>query len=105
MLQAPAVAKLHELDSYLSTNPLAWWYEHKHIYPCFHWMALDYLSIPGMSSSLLGDTPLRLTFPPIMLCHFCTSLLIVTSVRGCSASSDVSSDISPSPLYIPPYRR
>jgi len=27
------------------------------------------------------------------------------SVRGRSASSDVSSDISPSPLYIPPHRR
>ena len=27
------------------------------------------------------------------------------SVRGCSTSSDVSSDISPSPLYIPPHRR
>jgi len=26
-------------------------------------------------------------------------------VRGCSASSDISSDISPSPLYIPPHRR
>jgi len=26
-------------------------------------------------------------------------------VRGCSASSDVSSDISPSPLYIPPHHR
>jgi len=26
-------------------------------------------------------------------------------VRGRSASSDVSSDISPSPLYIPPHRR
>jgi len=26
-------------------------------------------------------------------------------VRGCSASSDVSSDISPSPLYIPPHCR
>jgi len=28
-----------------------------------------------------------------------------TIVRGCSASSDVSSDISPSPLYIPPHHR
>ena len=27
------------------------------------------------------------------------------SVRGRSALSDVSSDISPSPLYIPPHRR
>ena len=28
-----------------------------------------------------------------------------TLVRGRSTSSDVSSDISPSPLYIPPHRR
>jgi hypothetical protein len=42
-----------ELDTYLGTDPehvtdaLAWWYEHKHVYPCLHRMALDYLSIPG----------------------------------------------------------
>jgi len=29
----------------------------------------------------------------------------VLAVRGRSTSSDVSSDISPSPLYIPPHRR
>ena len=46
--------ELHgKLDKYLSTDPehvtdaLAWWYEHKHVYPRLHWMALDYLSIPG----------------------------------------------------------
>ena len=42
-----------DLDRYLSTNPedvtdaLEWWYEHKHIYPHLHHIALDYLSIPG----------------------------------------------------------
>jgi hypothetical protein len=42
-----------ELDKYLGTDPehvtdaLAWWYEHKHVYPRLHRMALDYLSIPG----------------------------------------------------------
>jgi len=30
-------------------------------------------------------------------------LLDTRHVRGCSALSDVSSDISPSPLYIPPH--
>jgi len=30
---------------------------------------------------------------------------LLAIVRGRSASSDVSSDISPSPLYIPPHRR
>src|SRR5271155_2295066 len=55
-LQAPKPAELHgEVDRYLSTDPehvtdvLVWWYEHKHIYPCLHRMALDYLSIPGTS--------------------------------------------------------
>jgi hypothetical protein len=58
VLQPPKPAELcGELDRYLSTDPehvadaLAWWYEHKHIYPHLHRMALDYLSIPGMYSS------------------------------------------------------
>ena len=53
-LQAPKPSELRgELDSYLSTDPehvtdaLVWWYEHKHVYPRLHRMALDYLSIPG----------------------------------------------------------
>ena len=53
-LQAPRAADLRdELERYLSTDPehvddvLIWWYEHKHIFPCLHRMALDYLSIPG----------------------------------------------------------
>lgn len=53
-LQAPKPTELgDELDRYLSTdpehaaNPLAWWYEHKHVYPRLHRMARDYLSIPG----------------------------------------------------------
>jgi len=33
------------------------------------------------------------------------STIRAVSVRGRSASSDVSSDISPSPLYIPPHHR
>jgi hAT family C-terminal dimerisation region len=46
-----------ELDRYLGTDPehvtdaLAWWYEHKHVYPRLHRMALDYLSIPGTFSN------------------------------------------------------
>ena len=54
-LQAPKPMELHgELDRYLSTDPehvtdaLAWWYEHKHVYPRLYRMAMDYLSIPGM---------------------------------------------------------
>src|SRR5277367_3162115 len=57
-LQAPRPAELRgELDRYLSTDPehvtdaLAWWYEHKHVYPRLHRMALDYLSIPGTLSN------------------------------------------------------
>ena len=43
-----------EITRYLSTGPenvknkdlLAWWYEHKHIYPHLYRMALDYHTIP-----------------------------------------------------------
>ena len=44
------------MDRYLSIDPehvedvFVWWYERKHIYPCLHRMALDYLTIPGMLS-------------------------------------------------------
>ena len=47
-----------ELDKYLDadpehvTNALTWWYEHKHVYPRLHRMALDYLSIPGKLEDL-----------------------------------------------------
>jgi len=58
-LQAPRRSDLHdELERYLSTDPehvedvLLWWYEHKHMYPCLHQMALNYLTIPGMASLL-----------------------------------------------------
>ena len=53
---APKTANLHdELDRYLSTDPehtddvLLWWAEQRGLYPCLSHMALDYLSIPGMS--------------------------------------------------------
>ena len=53
-LSAPSKSTLRDdLDRYLNTDPedvkdpLQWWYEHKHIYPHLHRMALDYLSIPG----------------------------------------------------------
>lgn len=51
-----------ELDRYLATdteevaNPLLWWWEHHSMYPCLSRMALDYLSIPGMSSFSLNLT-------------------------------------------------
>jgi hypothetical protein len=43
----------HELDKYLSTDVeqvsdvLAWWHEHRAMYPHLSRMALDYLTIPG----------------------------------------------------------
>jgi hypothetical protein len=55
-------AHRNELDAYLSLptqdfdeekDPgviLKWWMEHRHIYPNLHRMALDYLSVPGLSS-------------------------------------------------------
>ena len=30
-------------------DPLRWWVDNKHVYPNLYHMALDYLSIPGMS--------------------------------------------------------
>jgi len=43
-----------ELAKFLSTprdlnvkDGLRWWFDHKHLYPCLHRMAMDYLSIPG----------------------------------------------------------
>ena len=44
-----------ELERYLAIpaedtdDPLLWWAEHRALYPCLSRMALDYLSIPGMS--------------------------------------------------------
>jgi hypothetical protein len=44
-----------EIDRYLATdpeeveNPLLWWWERRSMYPDLSRMALDYLSIPGMS--------------------------------------------------------
>jgi len=55
-LSAPSSSELRdELDRYLSTDPeqvsnvCAWWYEHRVAYPHLHRMALDYLTIPGVS--------------------------------------------------------
>jgi hypothetical protein len=48
------IAQPHELDDYLSQpiekvrDPIAWWWDHRHIFPKLSKMAFDYLSIPGM---------------------------------------------------------
>jgi hAT family C-terminal dimerisation region len=42
-----------ELDDYLSLaiekvrDPIAWWWDHRKVYPRLSAMAFDYLSIPG----------------------------------------------------------
>jgi len=53
-LSAPSKSDLRDkLDRYLSTDPehvtdpIAWWYEKRSVYPRLHRMALDYLTIPG----------------------------------------------------------
>ena len=44
----------NELDTYLTLNvedisdALKWWHEHHSTYLCLLWMALNYLTIPGM---------------------------------------------------------
>lgn len=64
-LSVAAPAHGNELDAYLSLPPerieeekdpgaaLKWWTMKRHIYPNLHRMALDYLSIPGLSSYTL----------------------------------------------------
>jgi hypothetical protein len=53
-LDAPQAELQSEIDRYLNiktevvTDPLLWWFEHKHVYPRLSRMARDYLSIPGM---------------------------------------------------------
>ena len=48
-----------EIDRYLATDTeavddaLLWWWERRSMYPSLSQMALDYLSIPGMSVSYL----------------------------------------------------
>ena len=53
-LSAPLKSDLcDELDCYLSTDlehvtdPIAWWYKKRSVYPRLYRMALDYLTIPG----------------------------------------------------------
>jgi len=55
-LKPPAATELRdELNRYLSTDQehvtdaIVWWHERKTTYPRLHCMALDYLTIPGMS--------------------------------------------------------
>jgi len=55
-LKPPAAAELRdELERYLSTDPehvtdsISWWCERKMMFPHLHCMALDYLTIPGVS--------------------------------------------------------
>jgi hypothetical protein len=48
--------RVNELREYLSrpvekvADPLKWWTNNRHVYPNLHRMALDYLSIPRLSS-------------------------------------------------------
>jgi len=50
----------HELDMYLSTgvknisDALAWWHEHRAMYPWLSRMAMDYLTIPGACPDMLS---------------------------------------------------
>lgn len=50
------IQEVDELDEYLSQviekvkDPIAWWWDHRKVYPQLSAMALDYLSIPGKRS-------------------------------------------------------
>jgi len=53
---AEKTAFLDELTRYLTSptestrEPLRWWVERRAIYPCLSRMALNYLSVPGLSN-------------------------------------------------------
>jgi len=57
------IQETNELDEYLSQaiekvrDPITWWWDHQKVYPWLSAMALDYLSIPGMSQ-LISMQPL-----------------------------------------------
>jgi hypothetical protein len=93
---APKMTDLHnKLNRYLSTDPehtndvLLWWAEQRGLYPCLSHMALDYLSIPGMSvyvwchflmltSSVATSVDVKRVFSKgrILLSHLCNHLLV-----------------------------
>jgi len=57
----------NELDRYLSadiedvtTGVIEWWHKRRTLYPCLSRMAIDYLTIPGMSNSSLDHQGLIL---------------------------------------------
>ena len=58
-----------EIDCYLATdteavdNALLWWWERRSMYPSLSRMALDYLSIPGMSVYVLHSKHSNEPFP------------------------------------------
>ena len=55
-------------------------------------MRLDFqtLDVTALKGGwMLRDTPLRLMFPPIFLCHLCTSLLIVASSRQSALAASI----------------
>jgi hypothetical protein len=53
------IKEADELNEYLSLpiervhDPLAWWWDHHHMYPQMSAMAFDFLSAPGMRNHLL----------------------------------------------------
>ena len=54
------LADVNELDEYLSqaiekvSDPIAWWWDHRMVYPKLSAMAFDYLSVPGKYSLCLS---------------------------------------------------
>lgn len=75
-----------ELTRYLSTStekvsdPLLWWVEKRAVYPCLSRMALDYLSIPGLSFIFLSP----ITIFSNILFQLHPSMLNVFSAKAAS---------------------
>ena len=59
------IQEQNEVDEYLSQavekvrDPIAWWWDHRKVYPKLSAMALDYLSIPGTPSYVFVNLQLN----------------------------------------------
>lgn len=82
-IQMDSIEAPNELDEYLSQplekvrDPIAWWWEHRVIYPRLSVMALDYLSIPATSTAVE-----RLFSQGRQLLHFTRSQLSPAMIRA-----------------------
>ncbi|KIL63554.1 hypothetical protein M378DRAFT_53484, partial [Amanita muscaria Koide BX008] len=79
----------NELDDYLSqaiekvSDPIAWWWDHRKVYPKLSAMAFDYLSVPATSTAVE-----RLFSQGRQLLYFTRNRLSPTMIRAFLCLSD-----------------